>query len=268
MASLEMSASKNEQTGMWDLYENAAMRKYGDTIKVFKTPCTEEYLNKLKFEVSVQSHDPEPEESRRTIVDINMKEYVNRCKNEVDETMFKVRKTTVKSKGSRYSFSSTKGVNWGIGGGIGAQVMNLAMAGGSASLNANYSRSKSTTSESEETSSDSFEFSYEQEEKILVPPMSKVKAKITSYSVKFDQAYVLKFTIAASHTIHVLYQTRCQQMFCGTKSGFITAAQFCSPLPEFREEGDKVSFVQAGVLSWIGVCSTVDKEVEPWLGDV
>ncbi len=199
IASMEMSSYSPSvaatKTSWWELFENAAKRQYGASIKVVKTSWATSKLNDLNFEISVVSADPKPIEARRTIIDINMKEYTNRCEKEVDETMVKVTKTSSKSTGSRYNFSTTKGVDWGIGGNIGAQVMGLAMVGGSASVSGNYGKHKSTTNEKEETQNDMFGFSYEQQEKIMVPPMSHVKAKITTYSMKYEQGYTIKFSL-------------------------------------------------------------------------
>ena len=88
--------------------------------------------------------------------------------------------------------------------------MYMAMAGGSASINAHYGRSKSKTEGSETSQSDAFEFCYEQEEKITVPPMCHVRAKITTYSMKYEQGYTLKFNLPSTVNLTVTYKTRCQ----------------------------------------------------------
>ena len=254
-----------EQVTFWNLYEHAAKNQYGDNIRVVKTPWATKQLEDLSFEVSVVSADMNPTESRRTIIDINMKEYTNRGKREVDETMVKVSKSASKSKGSRYSFSTTKGVNWGIGGNIGAQVMGLAMAGGSASVSANYGRQKSTTTGEEQSEDSSFTFSYEQEEKISVPPGTQVKARITTYSVKYEQKYTLKFSISSTLNLPVIYRTRCQQMCFGIcrNTGFVNVAQMIRTLPNYCTEDGKATFTQDGILSWVGEGCNVDKCEEP-----
>ena len=126
-----------EQVTFWDLFERAAKSQYGDNIRVIKTPWAQTKLGNLNFELSVVSMDEEPKETRRTIVDINMKEYINRWQKEVDETIVQVHKLTSKSQGNRYSFSTTKGVNWGIGGNIGAKVIGLAMGEAGVGISAN-----------------------------------------------------------------------------------------------------------------------------------
>ena len=84
--------------------------------------------------------------------------------------------------------------------------------------------------------------------------MSHVKAKITTYSMKYEQGYVVKFSLPSSLRISVAYKTQCQQMLCGFNNRYITAAELCASLP---------SFLQPGTLSWIGEGSTIDKQVEP-----
>ena len=254
---------KAEEVTFWDLFERAAKAQYGDNIKVIKTPWAKTQLDNLNFELSVVSADREPKETRRTIVDINMKEYINRGQKEVDETVVQVHKSTSKSQGNRYSFSTTKGINWGIGGNIGAKVIGLAMGEAGVGVSANYGKQKSTTTGSEESQDTSLSFTYSQEEKISVSPGTRVKAKITSYRVKYEQQYVLKFAIDSSLNIPLTYKTRCQQTCFGRNSGFVNITQMLNILPNFCIEDGKATFTQAGTLSWIGEGCSVDKLEEP-----
>jgi len=98
---------------------------------------------------------------------------------------------------------------------------------------------------------------------MLVPPRSHVKAKITTYAMKYERSYVLRFTILSSVRIPVTYKTRCQQNFFGSEVRQITAAQLCATLPDFQEADGQVSFTQQGTLSWVGQGSTIIKEVTP-----
>ena len=256
-------AAKTDLATLWDLFERAAKAQYGDNVRVIKTPWAQTKLDNLNFEVSVVSMDMEPKETRRTIVDINMKEYKNNGQKEVDKTIVQVHKSTSKSHGSRYSFSATKGVSWGIGSNIGAQVMGAAMAGGSLGINAKYGREKSMTTESEETQATTLSFTYSQEEKISVSPGTKVKATITTYSVKYEQQYVVKFAIDSSVNIPVTYKTRCQQTCFGRSTGLVNVKQLLNSLPNFCIEDGKATFTQTGTLSWIGEGCSVDKSEEP-----
>jgi len=256
------SSQTQDLTSFQDLLEKAAKRQFGHNIRVVNTLWNTEQLHKLTFEISVVSKDPEPKEARRAIIDINMKEYTNFSDKVQDETVVKVEKKTQQSSGSHYNFSTTKGKNWGFGGNIGAQVMGLSVVGGSASISGNYGRSTSKTTENGTTEGSAFEVSYVQEEKMLVPPMSKIIAKITTFSMKYEQGFVIKFSIPASVRVPVLYKTRCQQNFFGSTSRMITAAQLCSTLPDFLEADGQVSFTQQGTLSWVGQGSTIEKQVQ------
>lgn len=74
-----------------------------------------------------------------------MKEYIATTNggNEVDEACGPGRK---KMEESCYNiFSTTKGVSFGIGGNIGAQVMNLAVAGGTLGISGSHNKSKFKT---------------------------------------------------------------------------------------------------------------------------
>ena len=250
-----------------ELIEGAAKKKYGNNIKMLKAPWAIRHLDNLKFDISVNSAEREPREARRTIVDINMKEYTNHGETEVDETLVRISKKSSHSEGSRYNFSSTKGINWNIGGGIGANigatVMGLATAGGSASLTANYGKQKSTTTEEETTKEASFEYCYEQEEKIKIPPMTQLKAKIITYSMNYEQGYTLKVSLPSTSRIRMWYKTKCQQICCGKRCGYISAGELLQSLPSYSEEDDKVSFLQSGTLSWNGEGSSINKVVEP-----
>ena len=182
MSSYSTSRAKDERLTMWEVFEGAAKARYGSQIKVVKAPWVTKQINNLGFEVSVVRADLEPKEKTRTTADINMKEYINDSDKSVDETIVRVSKKRLRSFGNHYQFSTTEGVNWNLGGNIGAQVMGVAMAGGNASFGASYGKQKSTTTESEQNEARGTEFSYEQEEKILVQPMTKVTALITTYS--------------------------------------------------------------------------------------
>ena len=208
MSSFPNPQSQGERLTLWELYERAAKNKYGQHIHVMETHWAMQLVENLGFEVAVIHSDPEPTEKTRIIADINMKEYINYSDKGVDETLVRVAKKKTQSLGSRYQFSATKGVNWGVGGNIGAQVMGLAMAGVSAGIGGNYSKEKSTTTEAEQNEAKSVEFCYEQEEKIMVPPMTKIFARITSYAMKYEQGYTIKISLPKSLSINVLYKNR------------------------------------------------------------
>ena len=260
MASNEMStfSSENHQVTMWDMYITAAKFMFGDNITVFRTPLLIQSLSNLCFTIRVEAADQQIMEKTKTTVDITTKEYSNHSEKEMDQTQIKVKKNYTTSKESQFHFSPSNGVNWGIGGNIGAKVMGLSMSGGSAMVGGMYSKYQSRA---EDFNAD-FHFSYRQEEKVNIPPLSRVKVKITSYAIKYEQSYTLRFSIPASYLIEVKYQTRYNRICCGTHTGYITAAQLLQTLPSYHEQNGMSIFYQHGVLSWMGEERNVDKIVE------
>lgn len=261
------AAKKDNYVTFWQLYERAAKERYGQDIRVIKSPFYEKKVNNIEFELSVVDKERKPREKTRTIVDINMKEYTNHGKESQDESIVRINKSSSATKGERYSFSTTKGVDFGIGGNIGAQVMGLAVAGGSLGITGNYNRSKSKTEGTEQSNEEGFSFSYEQEEKIAVSPGTRVEATITTYRMKYEMEYTLKFRVKRNSTIPVLYRTSCQQMCFGMcrSNGVVNVRDILSTLPDYNpeDEDDTASFTQKGTLSWVGEGCSVDKVEEP-----
>ena len=260
-----VSKKIHEKISRWDAYESAAKTKYGNDIRVIKSPWATKQVQELRFEVTVVQSDPEPLEKARTTSDINMKEYINYSEKDNDETLVRVTKKKIRSLDNRYMFSTTKGVHWDVGGNIGAQVMGLglSMVGISAGISGNYGKQKSTTTEKEKSESESSEYCYEQEEKIVVPAMTKVNARITTYAMKYEQGYTLKLSLPKKFTLRVLYKTRLNQIFCGSILGTLTSANLLHGLPGYEEEDDEVSILQDGTLAWVGEGSKIDKLVQP-----
>ena len=248
-----------EENTLWGLYEEAAKRRFGRSILLLNSLSIERQLNNLNFVLSIQSAETEPRETRRTVADVNTKDFTNLSEKEVDETMIKIRKSASETNLTRYTFSGRTGLVWGLGENIGAQVMRLAVGGGGVRV------SMGSQQRYRHNESDDFEFSYNQEERITIPPMSQVKVKIVTYLKKYEQNYSLKFSLPANLLIPVCYMTKCQKMFgcccCASTKRYISPAELCQTLPEYREEGGYVSFIQPGTLSWVGEGSTVHKEV-------
>ncbi len=71
--------------------------------------------------------------------------------------------------------------------------MGAAVAGGSIGISGHHDKSKSTTEESEQSSTEGSEYSYNQEEKIVVPPGTRVKAT-TTYRMKYEMNYTVKLS--------------------------------------------------------------------------
>lgn len=212
-----------------------------------------------KFEVlSITTTGP-PREVRRTEVDVNIKEYTNNGQKWDDESTFKVIKQVTQSQGNRYHFSDTKGSNWDIGGNMGAQVIGMAMGGITGGMSASYGRNKSSTSGAEQSADTTASITYEQEERMRVPPGTRIQARITSFKVKYEQQYTIKFGINSWISIPVKYKTRCQQICCGANNGTVGVTQILNTLPKYRLEGSKATLSVVGTLSWISDGFSVDK---------
>ena len=264
------TGKKNDNVTFWQLYERAAKARYGEDIRIVKTDWYKKNVDNIidKFELCIIDQEKEPREVQRTIVDINMKEYENHGTHAQlqDESHVKMEKQTSTTKGERYSFSTTKGVNYGLGGNIGLKLVGLVSLGADAKVE----KSKSKTEETEKTSQEVYSFSYHQEEKIVVPAGKCVKAKITTYRMKYDSDYTLKFSINRDATIPLCYRTTCQYfLFNMCRSyGKVSVRDMISTLPGFNgeDEDDTASYTQPGTLTWVGEGCSVDKKEMPLSG--
>ncbi len=268
MAAYSLCPKKDHNTvTFWQLFEQAAKQKYGQNIRVLKTAFYETKVNNIDFQLNIVAMEQNPSEKTRTIVDINMKEFVNYGKVARDESIVHINKKSSKTEGDRYTFSSTKGVKFGFGGNLGAQVMGAAVAGGSIGISGHYDKSKSTTEETEKSSTEDSEYSYNQKEKIVVPPGTCVKARITTYRMKYEMKYTVKLSADRNAFLQVVYKTPCQYLCFGRckSSGYVNIRDMFSTLPNYNpeDENDTASFTQDGVLSWVGEGCSVEKNEEP-----
>ena len=115
-------------------------------------------------------------------------------------------------------------------------------------------------------------FNYYQEEKVVIPPKTKVKTKIITSTRKYRQNYTLEFSPPRSRYILVSYFTRAQQEFqdcnfygCYQPSvGHLYTADIICTLPNSVKDSDGYcSFTQDGVLTWIGEACFVEKSEQP-----
>ena len=260
----EMSVKKTKE----DLLEDAVNAKYGPRITLRKTAITENSLKRMWENIEVTSVDPKdhkPKEVARRIVDINTKEYINRG-SEADESSVNISKSAGSERSTTADWTSTTGVEFGASANIGASVMGLAAmvpVGGNIGFGGSVSKQKTDSKHFGKSFCDTSTLSYTQEEKISVPPRTKVTATITTYSVTHRMEYEVEFGYNKSNNfIPVRYQTSLQSCFggCCSKSGFITAAELLNRLPGFRQEDDRVFFKQEGAVSWVGEGAKVEKE--------
>ena len=249
------SSSNNQSMTLWDLYERAAKLMYGDDIVVLKTPGILHILREMCFTLSVESADRQVTERTRTVVDITHKEYTNRSDKEVDETIVKAHKRFA-GTGNQCSFRPQNGVNWGIQGDIGAKVRGLSMSGGCVIVGGVESHVW------EEEIQGNFVYDYDHEEKIKIPPQTKVKVVVTTSAIKYEQNYTLRFSIPSNFALSVKYKSYCNRLCCGTTDGCVTAAQIFHTLPTYHEQNGMSIFYQQGTLCWMGEAKNIEKNLE------
>ena len=131
--------------------------------------------------------------------------------------------------------------------------------GYNAGFGANYHKSKSETTGAENSTDSMIKLTYEQEERIKVPPETKIKVKIRSYKADYEQNYSMKVGFPSSFEIEFKYKTRCQQICCGRRTGRITASQLLSTIPGYSLEGDKATITIDGTLKWVSDGFAVEK---------
>lgn len=255
------------QVSWWQLFEKGAKYRYGSDIEVLRTESSENDLTRFveDLEFTVIQSDAEPLITRPTIIDVTTKEVVNLGQTEKDETTIRVGKNSTLSYGTRYHFKTSEGVRFDRKYNFGARVVGLAMIGGFMRVG----EDRSTTDRSYNMA---LQFDYRQEEKLIVPPRTKVKLKITTLSKKFRQDYTLEFDTPRSRYVNVSYLTKCQQncrdnwccfgcgcCCCQPKRGVVFAADILRTLPNFKDGGGICSFTQKGTLTWIGESSNTEK---------
>ena len=270
---MESSSSANSYT-FKDLLTEAAKAECGRNITVRNTAFTTKQLTTFADSISmtVLEHENKPNEVGRSVVDISEKEFINTAKESQDHTAKDITKAIVNKssstkEGRSYQFQSNEGVNWGVGGNIGLQVMAMGMAGGTMGLSGNYGKNKSTSETTGSSIDTELGFSYCQEESISVPPGKKVHVTITTYTVRYRLHYKLQFSVPKSGSVFVSYDKPC---CCGlarnTASRYIRYSQIVRTLPNFREDDKNAYFTQDGFLSWVGESCKVVKKEAPILG--
>ena len=251
---------------------NAVRIRFGQDVKLCNTKAAENEVARFVADLlfTVVQSDPEPLVTRPTIIDVTFKEFVN-LGEEKDQTTMHVGKNCPIAVGCRYQFSMTEGVKFDHKYNLGAQIVGLCMVGGYMSVGTNYTIKDQTYNEN-------LQFQYHQKEKLIIPPKTKITAKITTSTRKYSQNYTLEFSTPRSRCIRVSYLTRIQQQFnlnlglgfcqlCQPSEGRIYAGDILQTLPNFKDADGFCSFTQAGTLTWIGEGCTVEKSEQP-IGDL
>ena len=255
------------QMTWWDRLVNAARIRFGPDIQLVESPAvTQNELTRFVDDLllKVVHSDPEPSMVRSAIVDITHKEFVNLGERENDESIIRVGKNAPIAIGTRYHFIMTgSNIRFDNKYNFGAQIVTLSMTGGCLSVGGTYSSIK------DQAYNQALMFNYNQEEKVIVPPKTKVKAKIVTSTRKYQQNYTLEFSTPRSRCVRVTYFTRAEQQLNNICScyqpdvGYIYAADLMRNLPNFKDSDGYCSFTQDGVLTWIGEACSVEKSEQP-----
>ena len=262
----------NQVLSVASLLEEAARIKYGRRISFLWTSATDAQLKHFwdNLRISIRPVDTEPREVGRSIVDITTKDYVN-SGSESDESTIEIYKPAGIAKGTSAEWYVQNGLTWGVSSTIGTNIMRLAalvpVRGTVGAVGSITKRRLEEEALGHTLSADTLSFTYKREEKIVVPPRSKVTVTITSYAIRYSFHYTLQLSALQSEAISIKFRTPFQDCWggccpgCCTSSGFITARELltASLLPGYCEESDWVHFTQDGVLSWVGDGSKVQK---------
>lgn len=258
-----------QQTGgpvsWWDRLMNAARIQFGPDIELQSVAATQNDLTRFVDDLllKVVHSDPEPSMVRSAIIDITHKEFVNLGERENDESIIRVGKNAPIAIGTRYHFIMTgSNIQFDNKYNFGAQIVALSMTGGYLSVGGTYSSIK------DQAYNQALMFNYNQEEKVIVPPRTKVMAKIVTSTRKYQQNYTLEFSTPRSRCVRVTYLTSAQRQLnlcfcCQPSVGYIYAADLMRNLPNFKDSNGYCSFTQDGTLTWIGEACSVEKSEQP-----
>ena len=265
-ATIIMQQPVREVTGLvtwWDRFMSAARVRFGPDILLHDMVSAQKELARFIEDLvfTVVNNDPEPMMARPTVIDVTFKEFINLGERENDETIIRVGKNFPIAAGTRYHFSMSEGVKFDHKYNFGPQIVGLSMVGGYMSVRKNYTIKDQSYNEA-------LMFNYHQEEKVIIPPKTKVKAKIVTSTRKYRQNYTLEFSAPRSRFISITYLTSTQQQFnlcccCQPTVGYLYAADIMRTLPNFKDSSGYCSFTQDGVLSWIGEACSVEKSEQP-----
>ena len=266
-ASIVLQQPVRQSTGLvtwWDRVIHAARIRFGVDILIHNKAALRRSLAKFIEDLlfTVVDSEPEPLMARQTLIDVTFKEFVNLGERENDKTVIKVGKNLPLATGNRYHFTMNEGVKFDHKYNFGAQIVGISMAGGYMSVGTSYTVK-------EQSYNTNVKFSYDQKEKIVVPPKTKVKAKIITSTRKLRQKYTLEFSAPRTSFITVEYYSSTQDQLnlcgcCNPTVGYLYASDIMQTLPNFKVTADGFScFTQSGTLNWIGEVFTVEKSEEP-----
>ena len=266
----------NRVVTVQQLLEQAVKIKYGRRIRLLSTPATDAELERFwsNLRISIRPVDTEPKEVGRSIVDITTKDYIN-SGSEKDESTIEISKPTGIAKGASAEWYVKNGLSWSVNSNVGSNIMRLAaMVPVSGTVGAVGLITKQRLEEDSighTLGADSLMLQYKKQEKVVVPPHSKVTVSVTSYAIRYSFNYTLQLSALATDAISIQFRTPFQDIWAGccvgccNSTGYITARELLTAmqLPGYSEGSGWVHFMQDGVLSWVGDAVEVQKKEQP-----
>ena len=251
-----------------DRLVNSALReRFGPGARKVNSPFYEQ--QKRSFEEvllrnSWITSSRKPQEISKIQVDVNEKIYSNngdgRSKStDGDNSKVTIVKSSEVSEGFNYQQATSSGLEWGAGANIGAQFglpqVGIGMSGGAST---NFTKTSSTTTTESHSKENKIGQQSHHEESVIIPPGHKVTVTMTSYRIKYQLEYTMKYTVLKSSSMYVRYYTSWSCGLCSISCN-LDATHLLHSLPDYREEGQFVSFTQQGHLTWFADRMEVDK---------
>lgn len=267
----EISRPYSKSLPTWENYlKKAAKTKFGQDIEVFdleeaKKKELQDFVNDLVFKVV---HCKDPMVTQPCMIDVINKEFYNNGDTEKVETDIITGKNTAIAAGTKYHFLIKDGVCFDHKVNLGAQIVSISMIGCDM-------RVGDSITERDQGYNEDLKFQYDHKEKIVIPPLTKVTAVITTSTKKFEQNYTLEFRIAKSKYIKVQYLSRRQRRWgwllkvfkyccfccycccfcccrCLPSVGYVSASEILQEMPNFDADDEYCYFTLEGTLTWIG----------------
>ena len=266
----EMTPRQNATTmiGWYEHTKNVIKRCFGEHIKLVSDDKNDperhlqqqvhDFVDNLQFKILTCSD--EPASKQPCMIETSRKEFVNNGDALQAKSIVRVGKNAEIVAGTRYYFDIKQGIRFEHNKELGAKIVTISIIDGTIRVGDGKISAGSDQSYNQE-----LRFRYDHEEKLVIPPMTKVQAQITTSTTKYEQDYTLEFFISKNYgPISVKYLTRCQQMckrlkecFCCCCCCYSVSQRWLYPkrllkdLPNFRMDDEFCYFTIDGTLRWI-----------------
>ena len=206
------------------------------------------FWNNSQFRVVSSSGDPR--EVRRAIVDVYTKEFENRGANE-EKTTVKAYRSQETPTGRYYEWFQSSGLLCAAH--LGNHILDMAVGG----------EFRSMASVNAGSASRGYIYLYNQKvkEELTVPCNSKVKAVVSTSSVKYEVDYTIEIGVHQSTFVRFRYRNCLQRCLCCCCSsrGYVSATDVLRQLPSYRVDDQWAYFQQNVKLNWTGEAGYVTK---------